>query len=142
VRGRKDEVAAEHVEAISGPSFSWETTLSLGRWRGRSRRRITAVVEGMSRSVRKQQRAPQSACAWAALRVLQHIRPAEYDVIADLAALRRRTVDAPRRTEEPSVFERASDRDHFRKPARPVAGVFRLDLAFGTNRHMIEIICN
>ena len=55
---------------------------------GRGRRHIAAVVEGMRRSVGKQQNiAGDQLARRIALRVLQHSRPAEYDVIGDLAEL-------------------------------------------------------
>jgi len=143
MRGRKVEAAAHHVEPISGPVILVENGRERGSPVGRGRRRIAPVVEGMRRSVRKQQDvAGDQLAPWAALRVLQDGRAAQYDMIGDLAELGRREVDAPGRTEEASVIERASDRDHFQKPAQPVVGIFHSDLVHETNGHIVEIICH
>jgi len=78
---------------------------------------------------------------WPALRVLQHGRPAQYDVIGDLAEFGGRKVDAPGRAEEASLIERVLDWYHLQKPAQPVTGIFHRDfLYYETNRHIIEIV--
>ena len=118
MRGRKDEAAAHHVEPISGPVILVENGRERGSLAGRGWRRIAPVVEGMRRSVRKQQNIAGDQLAHrVSLRVLQHGRAAEYDVIGDLAELGRRKVDAPGRAKKASVIERSSDRDHLQKPA-------------------------
>ncbi len=59
-----------------------------GSLAGRGRRRTAPVVEGMRRSVRKQQNVAGGQLAGrAALRVLQDGRAAEYHVIGDLVEL-------------------------------------------------------
>jgi hypothetical protein len=88
MRGRKDEAAAHHVEAISGSVILVENGGERGSLAGRGRRRIAPVVERMRRSVRKQQNvAGDQLARRAALRVLQDGRAAEYHVIGDLAEL-------------------------------------------------------
>ena len=143
MRRRKDEAAAHYVEPISGSVILVENGRECGSLVGRGRGRVAPVVEDVCRPVRKQQDvAGDQLEPWAALRVLQDGRPAEYDMIGDLAELGRRKVDAPGRAEKASVIERASDRDHLQKPAQPVAGVFHIDLAHETNGYFIEIICH
>ena len=118
MRGRTDEAAAQYVEAISRPVILVEHDFERGSLASRGRRRIAAVVEGMRRSVGKEQNVAGAQLARrAALRVLQHGPAAEYNVIGDLTELGCRKVDAPGRAEEASVIERTSDRDHLQKPA-------------------------
>jgi len=141
MRGRKDEAAAHHVEAISGPVVFVENNVERGSLAGRGRGRIAPVAEGMRRSMGKQQNVTGGQLARrAALRVLQHGRPAEDHMIGDLAELAGRKVNAPGRTQEASVIEGALDRDHLQKTAQPIAGVFHLDLLYEMNGHLVEII--
>src|SRR3954465_9269861 len=114
MRGRKNEAAAHHVEAISRPVILMENDVERGPLAGRDRRRIALVMERMRRPMGKQQNVTGDQLArWPALRVLQHGRPAQYDMIGDLAELGRGKVDAPGRAEEPSVIELALDCTHF-----------------------------
>jgi hypothetical protein len=139
MRGRKDEAAAHHVQPISYPVILMENRGERRPLAGRDRRRIALVVEGMRRSVGKQRNvAGDQLARRAALRILQHGRAAEYDVIGDLAELGCRKVDAPGRAKKASVIERSSDRDHLQKPAQPVAGILHLDLVYETKKHIFE----
>jgi hypothetical protein len=143
MRGRNNEAAAHHIEAISRPLILMENDVERGPLAGRGRRRVAPVVERIRRSMGKQQNVTGDQLArWPALRVLQHGRPAQYDMIGDLAELGGRKVDAPGRAEEASVIERALDRYQLQKPAEPVAGIFHLDLVHETNRQIIETICH
>src|SRR5580693_2532467 len=113
------------------PSFSWKTTLSVGRWRAGAG--AASLPSWIRRSMGKQQNVTGDQLArWPALRVLQHGRPAQYDMIGDLAELGGRKVDAPGRAEEASVIERALDWYHLQKPAQPVVGIFHIDLVYKT----------
>src|ERR1700719_2518877 len=128
--GRNNEAAAHHIEAISRPLILMENDVERGPLAGRGRRRVAPVVERIRRSMGKQQNVTGDQLArWPALRVLQHGRPAQYDMIGDLAELGGRKVDAPGRAEEASVIERAHDWYHLQKPAQPVADIFHLDLS-------------
>src|SRR5689334_24761245 len=128
MRGRKNEAATHHVEAISCTLVLMENDVERRALAGRGRRRIALVVERMRRPMRKQQNVTGDQLArWPALRILQHGRPAQYDMIGDLAELGGRKVDAPGRAEEASVIERALDWHHLQEPAQPVTDVFHLD---------------
>src|ERR1700720_1888511 len=115
------------------PSFSWKTVVSVDRWRAGAGAaslpswRACADPCGNSRI---------SPAIRVSLRVLQHGRAAEYDVIGDLAELGRRKVDAPGRAEKASVIERSIDGVHSEKPAQPVAGIFHLGLVNEMNGHI------
>jgi len=118
MRGREDEAAAHHVEPISRPVILVKNGRQRGSLAGRGRGGFASVVQHVRGSVRKQHKiAGDQLARRATLRVLQHSRPVQYDVIGDLAELGRRKVDVPGRAKKASVIECASDRDHLQKPA-------------------------